>query len=155
MSASVTATSTDATDATDAVNESESGAGYAPDGPKDGSANPGETVGWGSPAGPSAEAGHSPVRLHMPEEPILLRQRWCDAIGGGAGSEAVIFGDGGLTDWLWSRWTVVEQRGVDRGRFESVVRGCRREFWLWLAGERPWEDCCASVIGRIDRRFPD
>jgi hypothetical protein len=38
---------------------------------------------------------------------------------------------------------------------EDVERACdsyARELWLWLAGERTWEQCCEGLSGRIGRR---
>ena len=57
-------------------------------------------------------------------------------------------------EWLWARWRIVERAGIDRPAFGAMVAGYRRELWLWLAGERTWEQCCSGLVGRIGRRYP-
>ena len=43
---------------------------------------------------------------------------------------------------------------VAREDFAGIVRDSRRELWLWLAGERTWDQACAGLLGRIERRTP-
>ncbi len=94
------------------------------------------------------------VRLHIPSSPAE-RERWyADALDGVALAE-VLGRPGGTADWLWRRWRVLEGAGLSRAAFGVIVLGYRRELWLWMAGERTWAQCCAGLIGRIERRLPD
>ena len=36
--------------------------------------------------------------------------------------------------------------------FARIVVAYRRELWLWLAGERTWDQACSGLVGRISRR---
>ncbi|HMD45446.1 MAG TPA: hypothetical protein VKG43_04760 [Acidimicrobiales bacterium] len=92
--------------------------------------------------------------LHVPDEPLEHRRRWFSSVLEGSPVEDVIVGDGGVAEWLWTRWRVLETAGLSRPAFTGLVAGYRRELWLWLAGERTWEQCCSGLIGRIVRRLP-
>jgi hypothetical protein len=91
-------------------------------------------------------------RLHVPDEPIAARHVWRDRVLAGEELDVVVTGDGGIADWFFGRWRVVTTVGLDQPAFVSLVGGYRRELWLWLVGERTWEQCCAGLIGRIGRR---
>lgn len=93
-------------------------------------------------------------RLHVPDEPVARRDDWCGAVLDGADPETVVAGDDGVAAWLWHRWRVLEELGLDAGTFTAIAVGYRREIWLWLAGERTWAQCCAGLVGRIERRIP-
>jgi hypothetical protein len=67
--------------------------------------------------------------------------------------DEVVEKEDGIADWLWERWRILETAGMDRSRFLGVVTNYRRELWLWLMGERTWEQCCSGLIGRIERRI--
>jgi hypothetical protein len=95
----------------------------------------------------------APIGLHVPSPPSQQEQ-WRDAVLAGADLVDVVTGDDGIADWLWRRWRALERAGLDREAFVSLVVGYRRELWLWLGGERPWAQCCAGLIGRIERRLP-
>ncbi len=43
--------------------------------------------------------------------------------------------------------------GVDRTSFGVIAAAYRRELWLWLAGERTWQQCCSGLLGRLERRL--
>ncbi len=94
------------------------------------------------------------VRLHVPEEPVARRTRWRAEVLDGADLRAVVAGEDGIGAWLWARWRVLERAGLDRGSYLEVVAGYRRELWLWMAGDRTWEQCSAGLIGRLQRRLP-
>lgn len=34
----------------------------------------------------------------------------------------------------------------------AICRGYERELWLWLVGERTWEQCADGLLGRVLRR---
>ena len=72
----------------------------------------------------------------------------------GAALEATVGGAGGPAEWLWERWRVLERAGMDRAQFVGLVVAYRRELWLWLVGDRQWDQCCAGLIGRVTRRLP-
>ncbi len=92
------------------------------------------------------------LRLHVPDEPEAGRELWYGAVLDGAPIDEVLTCDGGVIDWLWARWSVLARSGFTPESFESVVLGYRREIWLWLAGERTWDQCCSELIGRVVRR---
>ncbi len=92
------------------------------------------------------------VRLHVPEEPTTARSAWRDRVLEGVDLVEVVTGPGGVADWLWSRWRVLGSVGVTQADLATIADGYRRELWLWLIGERTWQQCCSGLIGRIDRR---
>jgi hypothetical protein len=91
--------------------------------------------------------------LHMPDEPTVRAEAWLTQVLEGDDLGTVLCADGGLVEWLWSRWSALGQAGVTRPAFEAIVMGYRREIWLWLAGERIWAQCCSGLIGRVGRRI--
>jgi hypothetical protein len=93
--------------------------------------------------------------LHVPEEPTLRAEGWLAAVLDGAALGAVLGGDDGVVDWLWSRWRSLSSVGMTRDDLALVVVQYQREIWLWLAGERTWAQCCSGLIGRITRRLGD
>jgi hypothetical protein len=99
----------------------------------------------------TAAVGNARPQLHLPDEPIHRKQDWWSAICDGRTLDDVL---PEAEEWFWSRWRIVEGAGIDRAAFGTVVAGYRRELWLWLAGERTWEQCCSGLVGRISRRYP-
>ncbi len=98
--------------------------------------------------------GLSPMpALHVPDEPTVHKLVWRDRVLGGEDLETLVTGPGGPGEWLWGRWRVLATAGMGRAELEAVVGDYRREIWLWLAGERTWEQCCSGLIGRISRRL--
>jgi hypothetical protein len=91
--------------------------------------------------------------LHLPDAPAA-REAWRLRVLAGEDLAAVLVGDDGVAAWLWARWQVLAGAGFDRAAFDNVVRAYRRELWLWLHGDRTWEQCCSGLIGRIERRLP-
>lgn len=94
-------------------------------------------------------------RLHVPSEPADRRATWYAGVLAGQLLADVVDGDCGIAGWLWDRWRVLEQAGLDRAAFGVVVSTYRRELWLWLAGERTWEQCCSGLLGRLNRRLSE
>jgi hypothetical protein len=92
--------------------------------------------------------------LHTPDEPTVLAEQWLAKVHSGEPFDDTLSGDDGISSWLWSRWRSLATVGIDEDEFDRIVRDYRRELWLWLAGERTWAQCCAGLIGRIDRRIP-
>jgi hypothetical protein len=93
-------------------------------------------------------------RLHLPDEPVARREIWYRAVLDGADLDEVVRGADGVAGWLWHRWRILDRSGLDRQQFDGLVAGYRREIWLWLAGERTWAQCCAGLVGRVERRIP-
>jgi hypothetical protein len=93
-------------------------------------------------------------RLHLPDEPVFHRLQWRDRVLGGEDIADVVTGPGGVAGWFWGRWRVLAASGINEAGLTEIVRGYRREIWLWLAGERTWAQCCAGLVGRIERRTP-
>jgi hypothetical protein len=91
--------------------------------------------------------------LHIPDEPSGQRDLWYVAVLDGTPLDEVVQGEGGVAEWLWRRWRVLERAGVSAKDFVTTVGGYRRELWLWLAGERTWAQCCSGLTGRLTRRF--
>ncbi len=89
----------------------------------------------------------------MPDEPTAHAARWLTEVLDGQDLAAVLRAEGGVVEWLWSRWSALRQAGITEAEFEGIVLGYRREIWLWLAGERVWSQCCAGLIGRVGRRI--
>lgn len=103
--------------------------------------------------------GRAPVpvapfdRLRLPDEPTGRREQWRTAVLDGTELSDVVGGHDGVAGWLWTRWPTLGAHGMDRAAFSAVVVGYRRELWLWLAGDRTWEQCGTGLIGRIGRRL--
>jgi hypothetical protein len=91
--------------------------------------------------------------LHVPDEPVVRAEVWLAQVLEGAELTAVLTGDDGVADWLWTRWRFLTSSGFTRDEFGRIVSDYQREIWLWLAGERTWVQCCSGLIGRIARRI--
>lgn len=103
--------------------------------------------------GPATTVPATPrLRLHLPDEPVARREVWYRSALDRGDLDEVVLGADGVTGWLWHRWRILESSGLDRPRFDRLVTGYRREIWLWLAGERTWAQCCAGLVGRVERR---
>ena len=95
------------------------------------------------------------VRLDLPGEPVELRIGLRDDLLNGGDWREGFSDDVCIGVWLWQRWrAALEPAGFPRESFIDVVIGYRREIWLWLAGERTWEQCVSGLAGRVGRRLP-
>jgi len=92
--------------------------------------------------------------LHVPDEPIGRRDAWRRVVLDGTDLVDVICSPEGIAQWLWTRWSVLGRVGTSAEDLSAVTLGYRREVWLWLVGDRTWEQCCAGLIGRLRRRQP-
>jgi len=106
--------------------------------------------------GPPDPAVNGPPDPTVPEEPVELRARTRalveEAPERGA---ALVDAASWIADPLWERWRpALEPAGMDRERFLRVVAGYRRELWLWVMGERTWEQSAGGLLGRVRRRLP-
>ena len=93
-----------------------------------------------------------PPQLHLPDEPFAHRLAWRNAVLGNEPLADVVAHR--VAPWLWARWSALRTAGVDEASFVRVAIAYRRELWLWLLGDRTWAQCCAGLIGRVDRRVP-
>ena len=95
------------------------------------------------------------LRLELPEEPQDMRDALRDALLAGADWRADFSDDACIGLWIWERWRpALEPWGMDREAFVEVVIGYGRELWLWLVGERRWDEFVVGLSGRVARRLP-
>ena len=95
------------------------------------------------------------LRLEYPQEPVEMRVALREAILNGSNWRDGFADDICVGVWLWERWRpALEPAGMDRERFVDVIVDYRREVWLWLAGERLWEQLITGLAGRVARRLP-
>ena len=96
----------------------------------------------------------SPSRpaLGIPEEPLEIKALLRAAVGEDpvAGREAAL---ANVTELLFDAWQdSLAPFGVDEVRFASIVAGATNEVWLWVMGDRPYDQLVASLAGRTIRR---
>ncbi len=93
--------------------------------------------------------------LEVPAEPEELRTALRDAILAGGDWRAGFSDDLCIGSWLWDRWeSRLEPAGCTREAFVEIVIATRRELWLWLLGDRRWEQYAGGLAGRVIRRLP-
>lgn len=102
--------------------------------------------------GPTFGVGDSAVvQVQTLDEPVQWRQAWWAAEHTGVEPEDLVMA---ITAEAWTVWgRVLTSVGVDRSWLATVVGGYRRELWLWLVGERTWEQTSAGLAGRVTRRL--
>lgn len=93
------------------------------------------------------------LNLHVPDEPTARAEIWLASVLDGNDLGEVLASEGGLSSWLWARWSSLAAAGVTQEEFGAIVLAYRRELWLWLAGERTWVQSCSGLVGRINRRM--
>jgi hypothetical protein len=99
-------------------------------------------------------AGAGP-RLEVPEEPEDLRLALRDELLAGGDWRSGFSDDICIGVWLWARWQpALEPAGCSREDFVAIVMSTRRELWLWLLGDRRWEQYVSGLAGRVVRRIP-
>jgi hypothetical protein len=95
------------------------------------------------------------LRLDHPDEPVDMRDALRDALLAGTDWRDGFSDDVCVGVWLWERWRpALEPVGMDREAFVDVIISYRRELWLWLMGERQWDQCVSGLAGRVARRLP-
>ena len=100
------------------------------------------------------EPNHGPS-LEFPEEPEALRVGLRDALLAGGDWREGFSDDICIGVLLWSRWQpALEPAGCSREEFVDIVVADRRELWLWLLGDRRWEQYVSGLAGRVIRRLP-
>jgi hypothetical protein len=96
------------------------------------------------------------VHLEQPEEPVEMREGLRTALLDGADWREGFTNDICIGVFLWERWRpALEPVGLDREAFIDIVTGYGRELWLWLMGERLWEQYVSGLAGRVTRRLPN
>jgi len=95
----------------------------------------------------------APPSLHVPAEPEERRAAWLAAVLAGDDLADVVTGADGPARWLWARWRDLAGAGLAEESFVAIALGYRRELWLWLVGDRTWDQCCSGLIGRLERRL--
>jgi hypothetical protein len=95
------------------------------------------------------------VHLEHLDEPTEMRDGLRTTILDGAGWREGFSSDICIGVFLWERWRpALEPAGMDREAFVDVVIGYGRELWLWLMGERQWDEFIVGLAGRVHRRLP-
>jgi len=93
--------------------------------------------------------------LEIPAEPVELRDGLREALLNGGDWRAGFSDDICVGVWLWSIWQpTLEPSGCSREDFVDIVIANRRELWLWLLGDRRWEQYASGLAGRVIRRMP-
>jgi len=102
-----------------------------------------------------ATSGGDARLLEFPSEPEELRIGLSDALLAGGDWREGFSDDICIGVWLWSRWQpVLEPAGCTREDFIDIVVAGRRELWLWLLGDRRWDQYVSGLAGRVVRRLP-
>jgi hypothetical protein len=97
----------------------------------------------------------SELRLVIPPEPAELREWMRATLLAGSDPREDFTNDVCLGVLVWERWrSSLEPAGLDREAFVEVIETYGREIWLWIMGERRWEQCIEGLAGRVSRRLP-
>lgn len=106
----------------------------------------------GPPGGRGDVVAQSLLAGGLPDvpEPVDVRDRWWAAERAGDDRTDLVVS---VADVVWAAWGA---HLTDAGQawLAEVTASYRRELWLWLAGERPWEQALAGLAGRVYRRVP-
>ncbi|HEX6675466.1 MAG TPA: hypothetical protein VF486_10615 [Actinomycetes bacterium] len=95
--------------------------------------------------------------LAVPPEPAELRARTRALAEQDPAGAIALLGEGEwILDQLWEPWgRELERWGMGRERLRQIAADYRRELWLWVMGERTWEQCAGGLLGRVQRRRGD
>jgi hypothetical protein len=94
------------------------------------------------------------LRLEVPPEPVEMREWLRQTVLSGEDPRDDLSNDVCLGVWLWDRWRCsLEPAGCDRESFVDLAIAYGREIWLWIIGERRWEQCVEGLAGRVERRL--
>jgi hypothetical protein len=101
------------------------------------------------------ETTRETLALSVPEEPVALRNRLRDLAQNAPTKAITLIADGeAIADPLWSAWGAwFFQQNADRAALTRILASYQRELWLWVAGERTWQQCAEGLAGRITRRL--
>jgi hypothetical protein len=103
----------------------------------------------------TTEATSERAELSVPEEPVAVRNRLRDLAQNAPTRAITVIADGeAIADPLWAAWGVwFFQQNADRAALTRILASYQRELWLWIAGERTWQQCAEGLAGRIKRRL--
>lgn len=60
-----------------------------------------------------------------------------------------------LSRVLWQHWRpALLGRGGRAGLVRGQVTALGYETWLWVMGDRPWDQLASALAGRVERRLP-
>jgi len=91
------------------------------------------------------------VELGALAEPSNWKRAWWDAERAGTSPPDLVEA---VAARAWAAWeTPLAASGHDKGWLAAVAAGYRRELWLWLVGERTWEQASEGLAGRVGRRL--
>jgi len=94
-------------------------------------------------------------KLALPDEPVELGEGLRDALLAGRDWREEFSDDICVGVWLWNLWQpTLEPIGFGRDEFVAAVIETKRELWLWLIGDRLWNQYVTGLAGRIGRRVP-
>jgi hypothetical protein len=94
-------------------------------------------------------------KLVLPDEPVELGEGLRDALLDGRDWREGFSDDNSVGVWLWNLWQpTLEPIGFGREEFVATVIDTQRELWLWLIGDRLWNQYVTGLAGRIGRRVP-
>jgi len=91
--------------------------------------------------------------LPIPEEPEAVKATLRVAVGEDpVGGRTVAVAE--MATLLWQAWAgELAAMGVDDSTFSAVVVGAGNEVWLWVMGDRPYDQLVTSIAGRTIRRL--
>ena len=100
-----------------------------------------------------------PVSPVPPAEPADLKATWLAAATDDPGGTrrrladaTALSGSDALPGWLWAHWgSELRTGGTDEKSLKDAVVALDRETWLWVLGEREWEELAGLVYGRAVR----
>lgn len=103
---------------------------------------------------PEALGRVSDRRLDAPPEPVALRNRYrAEALADPSGVRSRLAEGAWIADYLFAEWSgELTSAGVTAFDVAGQAARQAREMWLWLMGERLWDDVASLVIGGVLRR---
>lgn len=94
-------------------------------------------------------------RLELPEEPVELKETLRVTLLAGLDWREGLSDEICIGVWLWGYWQpALEPVGYSREEFVEAVIAYQRELWLWLIGDRIWDQFITGLAGRVIRRVP-
>jgi hypothetical protein len=58
-----------------------------------------------------------------------------------------------LADYASRSWAAPSWTGWDLTAVEAAFAAARREIWLWVKGNRVWDQLEVALVGRVARRL--
>jgi hypothetical protein len=99
-----------------------------------------------------ADAPSEPA-LAIPDEPLELKALLRTAVGEDPEAGRVV-AVAEVAAMFWGEWeAVLLPLGMDEEAFAFITAGATNEVWLWVMGDRPFDQLVASITGRTIRRI--